>query len=106
MPNYRFASDIFHDLHEQVMVTSARGRKLLNRVQHLETSLPSFENAIRGQRSHIHFAYVAGIPPIDALYIISTIMMRTPFFVEMKVSVMLYGRTAITFNLRKEKLGF
>ncbi|XP_072998876.1 SCAR-like protein 2 isoform X1 [Typha latifolia] len=55
-----FAADIFHDLHEQVTETAARGCKVLNRVQNIETALPSLEKAVQGQTAHIHFAYVAG----------------------------------------------
>ncbi|XP_038985538.1 LOW QUALITY PROTEIN: SCAR-like protein 2 [Phoenix dactylifera] len=55
-----FAADVFHDLHEQVTTTAARGRKMLTRVKNIEGALPSLEKAIHGQTSHIHFAYVAG----------------------------------------------
>ncbi|GJN06400.1 hypothetical protein PR202_ga24128 [Eleusine coracana subsp. coracana] len=55
-----FAADVFHDLHEQVIATSARGRKVLTRVQNIEAALPSLEKAVKSQKSHIHFAYVPG----------------------------------------------
>ncbi|XP_044975398.1 SCAR-like protein 2 isoform X2 [Hordeum vulgare subsp. vulgare] len=55
-----FAADIFHDLHEQVITTSSRGRKVLTRVQNIEAALPSLEKAVKNQKSHIHFAYVPG----------------------------------------------
>ncbi|XP_020096763.1 SCAR-like protein 2 isoform X1 [Ananas comosus] len=55
-----FAADVFHDLHEQMTATAARGRKVLRRVQNIEAALPTLEKAIQGQKSHIHFAYVAG----------------------------------------------
>ncbi|XP_073110686.1 SCAR-like protein 2 isoform X2 [Elaeis guineensis] len=55
-----FAADVFHDLHEQVTATAARGRKMLTRVKNIEAALPSLEQAIHGQTSHIHFAYVEG----------------------------------------------
>ncbi|XP_062218762.1 SCAR-like protein 2 isoform X2 [Phragmites australis] len=55
-----FAADVFHDLHEQVIATSARGRKVLARVQNIEAALPSLEKAVKNQKSHIHFAYVPG----------------------------------------------
>ncbi|CAM0880336.1 unnamed protein product [Alopecurus aequalis] len=55
-----FAADVFHDLHEQVITTSARGRKVLTRVQNIEAALPSLEKAVKNQKSHIHFAYVPG----------------------------------------------
>ncbi|KAF0924872.1 hypothetical protein E2562_014956 [Oryza meyeriana var. granulata] len=54
----RFAADVFHDLHEQVITTSARGRKVLTRVQNIEAALPSLEKAVKNQKSHIHFTYV------------------------------------------------
>lgn len=57
----RFAADVFHDLHEQVTATAARGSKMLTRVKNIEAALPSLEKAILDQTSHIHFAYVAGI---------------------------------------------
>ena len=56
----RFAADVFHDLHEQVITTSARGRKVLTRVQNIEAALPSLEKAVKNQKSHIHFSYVSG----------------------------------------------
>jgi len=59
----RFAADVFHDLHEQVIATSARGRKVLTRVQNIEAALPSLEKAVKNQKSHIHFAYVLGKYP-------------------------------------------
>jgi hypothetical protein len=59
----RFAADVFHDLHEQVIATSARGRKVLTRVQNIEAALPSLEKAVKNQKSHIHFAYVPGKYP-------------------------------------------
>ena len=62
----RFAADVFHDLHEQVITTSARGRKVLTRVQNIEAALPSLEKAVKNQKSHIHFAYVPGSYFINA----------------------------------------
>ncbi|KAJ3693883.1 hypothetical protein LUZ60_009363 [Juncus effusus] len=56
-----FAADIFHDLHEEVIATSARGRRVLTRVRNIEAALPSIEKAVKGQTSHIHLAYVPGI---------------------------------------------
>lgn len=55
-----FAADVFRDLHEQVMATSARGRKMMSRMQRIEAMLPSLEKAVQSQTSHIHLAYVAG----------------------------------------------
>ncbi|KAJ4845685.1 hypothetical protein Tsubulata_035268 [Turnera subulata] len=36
-----FAAEIFHDLHEEVMTTAARGHGLMARVQQLEAEIPS-----------------------------------------------------------------
>ncbi|KAI3741650.1 hypothetical protein L1987_59324 [Smallanthus sonchifolius] len=55
-----FASEIFHGLQEQVLITSSRSHKLVERVHHIESALPPLEKAILGQRSHLHFAYTAG----------------------------------------------
>lgn len=76
-----FAADVFHDLHEQVMTTAARGHKVSNRIQQIEEALPSLEKAIQAQRSHIHFAYVAGAewhanPRTDQSHILSSDLPR------------------------------
>ncbi|KAJ4977245.1 hypothetical protein NE237_002351 [Protea cynaroides] len=55
-----FASEVFHDLQEQVMATAARSHKMMVRVQHIEVALPPLEKAVLSQSSHIHFAYTAG----------------------------------------------
>lgn len=55
-----FASEIFHDLQEEVMVTAARSHKMIARVKNLEASIPPVEKAILAQKSHIHFAYIDG----------------------------------------------
>ncbi|KAI3964698.1 hypothetical protein MKW92_007868 [Papaver armeniacum] len=55
-----FASEIFHDLQEEVMVTAARSHKMIARIQNLEASIPPIEKAILAQKSHIHFAYIDG----------------------------------------------
>ncbi|XP_020587507.1 SCAR-like protein 2 isoform X2 [Phalaenopsis equestris] len=54
------AAVVFHGVHQQVMTTAARGHKVLNRIRKIEATLPQFEMAVQGQRSHIHFAYIAG----------------------------------------------
>lgn len=73
----RFAADVFHDLHEQVIATSARGRKVLTRVQNIEAALPSLEKAVKNQKSHIHFAYVPGkCPSISKNALIQIIIYR------------------------------
>ncbi|KAK6917679.1 hypothetical protein RJ641_018430 [Dillenia turbinata] len=55
-----FAGEVFHGLQEQVAVTASRSQKLLARVQHIESALPSVEKAVLAQRSHLHFAYTSG----------------------------------------------
>ncbi|XP_044492092.1 protein SCAR2-like isoform X2 [Mangifera indica] len=47
-----FAAEIFHDLHEEVMVTAARGHELMVRVQQLEVEFPSIEMAFLSQTNH------------------------------------------------------
>uniref|UniRef100_A0A1D1YB97 Protein SCAR n=1 Tax=Anthurium amnicola TaxID=1678845 RepID=A0A1D1YB97_9ARAE len=54
------AAEIFHDLHEEVTAISARRHRMMARICHIEEALPSIEKAIQGQKSHIHFAYIAG----------------------------------------------
>ncbi|KAJ0796969.1 putative SCAR/WAVE family protein [Helianthus annuus] len=55
-----FAAEVFHGLQEQVLITSSRSHKLVERVHNIESALPPLEKAILGQRSHLHFAYTAG----------------------------------------------
>lgn len=55
-----FAAEVFHGLQEQVLITSSRSHKLVERVHNIEAALPPLEKAILGQRSHLHFAYTAG----------------------------------------------
>ena len=57
---YRFAAEVFHGLQEQVLITSSRSHKLIERVHNIEAALPPLEKAILAQRSHLHFAYTAG----------------------------------------------
>ncbi|MFS8015824.1 putative SCAR/WAVE family protein [Helianthus anomalus] len=55
-----FAAEVFHGLQEQVLITSSRSHKLIERVHTVEAKLPPLEKAILAQRSHLHFAYTAG----------------------------------------------
>lgn len=57
----RFAAEVFHELQEEVMITSSRSRKLMGRVQQIDKALPPLEKAVLGQRSHLHLAYTAGM---------------------------------------------
>ncbi|KAL8141001.1 hypothetical protein V2J09_007022 [Rumex salicifolius] len=56
-----FAAEMFHDLHEEVMATAARGHALIARVQQLEAEFPSVENTLLSQTTHIPFLYNSGI---------------------------------------------
>ncbi|XP_048319637.2 protein SCAR2 isoform X2 [Ziziphus jujuba] len=56
-----FAAEIFHDLHEEVMVTAARGHGLVVRVQQLEAEFPSIEKALLSQTNHSSFFTNAGV---------------------------------------------
>ncbi|XP_035544161.1 protein SCAR2-like [Juglans regia] len=56
-----FAAEIFHDLHEEVMATAARGHGLMVRVQQLEAEVPSIEKAFLSQTSHSLFFSNAGV---------------------------------------------
>lgn len=56
-----FAAEVFHGLQEQVTVTSSRSHKLMSRVRRIETALPPLEKAVLAQKSHLHFAYTAGL---------------------------------------------
>ncbi|KAL2467326.1 Protein SCAR1 [Abeliophyllum distichum] len=55
-----FAAEVFHDLQEEVMITSSRSHKLMARVRHIDNALPALEKAVLAQRSHLHLAYTAG----------------------------------------------
>ncbi|PIN19709.1 hypothetical protein CDL12_07613 [Handroanthus impetiginosus] len=56
-----FAAEIFHNLHEEVMATAARGHSLMTRVQQLETEVPYIERAFLSQTDHSSFFYHAGV---------------------------------------------
>ncbi|KAG9152307.1 hypothetical protein Leryth_027131 [Lithospermum erythrorhizon] len=56
-----FAAEVFHGLQEQVTITSSRSHKLMSRVRRIETALPPLEKAVLAQKSHLHFAYTAGL---------------------------------------------
>ncbi|KAF3448019.1 hypothetical protein FNV43_RR08727 [Rhamnella rubrinervis] len=56
-----FAAEIFHDLHEEVMVTAARGHGLMARVQQLEAEFPSIEKALLSQTNHSSFVTNTGV---------------------------------------------
>lgn len=56
-----FAAEIFHDLHEEVMATAARGHGLIVRVQQLEAEFPLIERTLLSQTSHTSFLYNTGV---------------------------------------------
>ncbi|XP_008792188.2 protein SCAR2-like isoform X2 [Phoenix dactylifera] len=56
-----FAAEIFHNLHEEVMTTAARGHGLMLRVQQLEAEFPSIEKAFFSQTNNSSFACNDGI---------------------------------------------
>ncbi|KAH9610032.1 hypothetical protein KSS87_016383 [Heliosperma pusillum] len=56
-----FAAEIFHDLHEEVMSTAARGHGLIVRVQQLELEFPLIERKLLSQTSHTSFLYNSSI---------------------------------------------
>ncbi|CAK9150456.1 unnamed protein product [Ilex paraguariensis] len=56
-----FAAEIFHNLHEEVMATAARGHSLKVRVQQLEAEFPSFEKTFLCQTNHSSFFHNAGV---------------------------------------------
>ncbi|KAF5750764.1 protein SCAR2 [Tripterygium wilfordii] len=57
-----FAAEMFHDLHEEVMATAARGHGLMARVQQLEAEFPLVEKALLSQTNHSLFF---GSPGVD-----------------------------------------
>ncbi|CAH8313061.1 unnamed protein product [Eruca vesicaria subsp. sativa] len=57
-----FASEVFHNLHEELMTTSARGKGLAVRLQQLEVEVPkSIEIPILSQTDHSTFFYDPGL---------------------------------------------
>ncbi|GMJ08402.1 IRREGULAR TRICHOME BRANCH1, SCAR homolog 2, SCAR HOMOLOG 2 [Hibiscus trionum] len=56
-----FAAEIFHDLHEEVMSTAARGHGLMVRIRQLEAEFPSFEKPFLSQTDHSLFFANAGV---------------------------------------------
>ncbi|RZC55788.1 hypothetical protein C5167_014645 [Papaver somniferum] len=56
-----FASEIFHDLHEEVMTTSARGHGLMTRLQQIEADVPLVERGLLSQTSFSQFLHNGGV---------------------------------------------
>ncbi|KAJ1387592.1 hypothetical protein SESBI_39861 [Sesbania bispinosa] len=57
----QFAAELFHDLHEEVMATAARGHNIISRVQQLEAEVPALEKAFLSQTHHSSFFTNGGI---------------------------------------------
>ncbi|XP_057970481.1 protein SCAR2 isoform X2 [Malania oleifera] len=56
-----FAAEIFHDLHEEVMATAARGHGLMARVQQLEAEFPLIEKALLTRTDHSILFHNTGV---------------------------------------------
>lgn len=67
--SFRFASEIFQDLHDQMTLTAARSGKMLTRIKNIETVLPPIEKMVAGQSGHAHFAYTTGRSAVSQLAI-------------------------------------
>lgn len=57
----RFAAEVFHDLHDDVMTIVMRSHELKARVSRLEAELPVVEKALLSEANLYRFAYSAGI---------------------------------------------
>jgi hypothetical protein len=57
----RFAAEIFHDLHEDVMATASRGHGLMLRLRQLEAEFPAVEKAIISQSDHSNYPHDDGV---------------------------------------------
>lgn len=65
--SFRFGSEIFLDLHDQMTLTAARSDKMLTRIRNIETALPPIEKIIAGQSGHVHCAYTTGLSAVSQL---------------------------------------
>ncbi|KAJ1435339.1 hypothetical protein SESBI_04841 [Sesbania bispinosa] len=57
----RFAAELFHDLHEEVMATAVRGHSIMSHVQQLEANVPALEKSFLSQTHHSSFFTNGGI---------------------------------------------
>ncbi|RZC76118.1 hypothetical protein C5167_003388, partial [Papaver somniferum] len=55
-----FVLEIFHDLHEEVMTTSARGHGLMTLLQQVVADVPLFERALLSQTTRSQFLHNGG----------------------------------------------
>lgn len=66
---FRFAAEIFHDLHEDIMTIVSRSQNLKTRVTQLEANLPAIEKALLAEASQSRFAYTERkLPGSDPLF--------------------------------------
>ncbi|CAH8389280.1 unnamed protein product [Eruca vesicaria subsp. sativa] len=56
-----FATEIFHGIQEEVILTSSRSNKLKMRLKQIEATVPSIQKAVLAQTNHIQFAYTGGL---------------------------------------------
>ncbi|CAN6996242.1 hypothetical protein IGI04_018252 [Brassica rapa subsp. trilocularis] len=56
-----FATEIFHGIQEEVILTSSRSNKLKMRLKHIEATVPLIQKAVLEQPNHIQFAYTGGL---------------------------------------------
>jgi hypothetical protein len=54
----RFAAEVFHDLHEEILATAARGHELTIRVQQLESELPLIEKMMFSETKNNHDTFI------------------------------------------------
>lgn len=58
---FRFATEIFHGIQEEVILTASRSNKLKMRLKQIEATVPSIQKAVLAQTNHIQFAYTGGM---------------------------------------------
>ncbi|CAN7009841.1 unnamed protein product [Brassica oleracea var. botrytis] len=56
-----FATEIFHGIQEEVVLTASRSNKLKMRLKQIEATVPSIQKAVLEQTNHIQFAYTGGL---------------------------------------------
>ncbi|KAJ0240096.1 Protein SCAR1 [Hirschfeldia incana] len=56
-----FATEIFHGIQEEVILTASRSNKLKMRLKQIEATVPSIQKAVLAQTNHIQFAYGGGL---------------------------------------------
>ncbi|XP_013630905.1 PREDICTED: protein SCAR1 [Brassica oleracea var. oleracea] len=56
-----FATEIFHGIQEEVVLTASRSNKLKMRLKQIEDTVPSIQKAVLAQTNHIEFAYTGGL---------------------------------------------